>query len=311
MLPNPASITVARAVTPGPANVVGLLAAALLALIAPIAQAEGFAWFPHNVDPRVIIEVKQAIDDGAPVIARDLGIARVPTVNVHVWGDRIEFERAASGRHIETVARTPSFIDNTDGVPSMNLLHTDTSLRIPALHMLAHLYTLVINPEAQDNPRWLWESVALYESRDFHPPTLLSCITLSRAPTLGELNEPGSNKVEEVGYLMGEYIHSIYGNTALASLIRSGGDIKGTLDVSANDFSEGWIDEISRRYLQKNPIPTILAEQQIAAEVSGNTFYLEDGRSLYFAKDKSMYLKSQLMTQQGTWRVRGVAEVCW
>ena len=72
-----------------------------------------------------------------------------------------------------------------------------------ATHEMSHAISLRVNPTFGNRPRWLWESVALFENDEFVDPRSIAYLAQGRFPTLAELDaDPNaSRQVYEVGYL--------------------------------------------------------------------------------------------------------------
>lgn len=98
-----------------------------------------------------------------------------------------------------------------------------------AVHELCHSVSLYVNPSFANNPRWLWESVALYENGD-------ADVTTGR-------------QVYEVGYLIGEFVVARGGLPALRDLIRTPGDTAAVLGLSPAQFEAAWYAYVRERYL--------------------------------------------------------------
>ena len=74
------------------------------------------------------------------------------------------------------------------------------------VHEFAHCASLRVNPSIANNPRWLWESVALYEAGQIRDPRTLPYLTGHRPPALADLNRIENTAIYEVGGLIGEFI---------------------------------------------------------------------------------------------------------
>jgi hypothetical protein len=76
---------------------------------------------------------------------------------------------------------------------------------------VVHAVSLGVNPRFGNNPRWLWESVALYQN--------------------------------------GEFIVSRYGRAALLRLIETSADGQGVLGIAHPAFEQAWQSFVRQRYL--------------------------------------------------------------
>jgi hypothetical protein len=108
------------------------------------------------------------------------------------------------------------------------------------VHELAHAVTLHVNPTFANNPRWLWEAVAIYVAGQDSDPRRLTATVLPRPPALTQLNELADKRIYDVGYSIGELIESRWGGAALRKLVSSNGDTAGTLGISLAEFEAQW-----------------------------------------------------------------------
>jgi hypothetical protein len=99
-------------------------------------------------------------------------------------------------------------------------------------------------------PIWLWESVSVYEARQFIAPKSLSYFTKNSYPGLQELNDRSKgNKIYDVGYTIVEYILEQYGKNKLIGLIKNYGNMEKVLNISDEQFSKNWYEFVRRKYL--------------------------------------------------------------
>jgi hypothetical protein len=119
-----------------------------------------------------------------------------------------------------------------------------------AVHEFTHGVTLNIEPRVANNPRWLWEGVALYEAGQFVNPRRLSYIVNRHPPTLAELNAnwQTNTQVYDLGYLLIEYIVEKWGRQHVVDLIKTFGNIPSVLGVSVSEFEVGWYEFVMRKY---------------------------------------------------------------
>jgi hypothetical protein len=116
------------------------------------------------------------------------------------------------------------------------------------VHEFAHCASLHINSGIANNPRWLWESVAVYESGQLVPPASLAYLQSGTPPTLATMNSMANTQVYEVGYTIGEFIVSRWGQAGLADLVRSNGNLGLTLSITATAFEADWFTFVRARY---------------------------------------------------------------
>lgn len=115
-------------------------------------------------------------------------------------------------------------------------------------HEFAHCVSLKINPAIGNNPRWLWEAVALYEANLPWNPRMLSYLVSQNPPSIKELNELGNPRLYEVGYFIAQFIVETYGTITLKSLIQNNGNLKDTLHVDDETFTKKWFAFVKKKY---------------------------------------------------------------
>lgn len=118
------------------------------------------------------------------------------------------------------------------------------------VHEFTHCVMLHANRTIANRPRWLWESIAIYESGQSADLKSLGYLTTGSLPTLDDLNNTNDTRVYEVGYSIAEYIVNKWGTEALRGLIRTNGDLVNTLHISQGEFQEGWYAYVMNTYSQ-------------------------------------------------------------
>ena len=115
-------------------------------------------------------------------------------------------------------------------------------------HEFAHCVSLKINPRIANNPRWLWESVALYEANLPWDPRTLPYLVNQQPPSLDQLNDLSDPRVYEVGYFVAQFVVKTYGTKALRSLIQTNGDLKSSLRMTNDEFTRAWFGFVRKEY---------------------------------------------------------------
>jgi hypothetical protein len=105
--------------------------------------------------------------------------------------------------------------------------------------------------EGANDPRWLWDSVALWENGELVDPRTLDYMVGGRPPTLDELSADfaASRQVYEVGYTIGEFVVAWGGREALVRLIQTNGDTASVLGLSPPAFEAAPPGASERRVL--------------------------------------------------------------
>ena len=211
-------------------------------------ESEHFQFFFDGLSDAPLRPIAEALEDNYDRIVSDLGIDSMPVVRVKVWRYREgfygEMERLLGVRY-------PGADGYVYGGEELHVRLVDDA-PIKAVHELAHVVSLNLNPTFANDPRWLWEAVAIYEAGQFVHPSGLGYMARGDYPSIQELNSgfgTGGNKIYSVGYVLAEYIVEGWGMDALRELITANGDVSAVLGVSVDEFQQGWHGWVEARYL--------------------------------------------------------------
>jgi hypothetical protein len=193
----------------------------------------------------VLQDVAAALERELPRFQSDLQVAATRPFNVRVFQDEAAWFAEVQryfGRRIET----SGYVTGPD---ELRVLAGPRVAR-NATHELAHCVSLYLNPTIANNPRWLWESVALYENGELVDPRGLDYMVAGRPPTLAELDADvtTSRRVYEVGYTIGEFVVARDGQAALVRLVQANGDTSAVLGLSPQAFVDEWFAFVRERY---------------------------------------------------------------
>jgi hypothetical protein len=108
--------------------------------------------------------------------------------------------------------------------------------------------TLVANPSFANNPRWLWEAVALYEAGQVVDPRGLAYMTSLQPPALADMNSFADLRIYDVGGLIGAFVVDTWGQEALARLVRANGNASAVLGVDEATFVSRFLAYARSRY---------------------------------------------------------------
>jgi hypothetical protein len=179
-------------------------------------------------------------------IVSDLGVASHPMVTVRVWQDSTSYYNELT-RYFGTRYNATGY---TTGPTELRLL-VGGNLDANAVREFVHAVSLAVNPRFRNNPRWFWETVALYENGEFVHPRQLEFLVNGKFPTLTQLDGDVTTDtpISQVGYLLGEFIVSRYGRAPFLRLIETGADLQGVLGLSTAEFEAAWQSYVRQRYL--------------------------------------------------------------
>lgn len=170
----------------------------------------------------------------APRILADFGLASAEPCAIHVRADPSDYlatmEKLIHGRY-------PGATGYIAGRNRVELLFWNGTLD-DVVHEYAHTQSLRLNPRLYRGPRWLWESLAVYEAAERVDPRSLWYLGEGRFPSLAELNEDVNEggRVYEVGWLVVDFIKRTWGWKAVLDLARTGGDVEAVLGIGEGEF---------------------------------------------------------------------------
>lgn len=180
-------------------------------------------------------------------IKSDLTVEDLPVITVGVWSDYDNFIQAMEDDLGTAYYGATGYIF---GMDEIRVFYSEETPVI-ALHEISHLVSLHLNNTLSNNPRWLWETVAVYEANQFYHPATLPWMVQGDYPTLEDLNESytSSNPVYLVGFVLMEFTIETWGPESMIDLILSNGDIPGTLGTSVSKYETDWYYWLEEKYL--------------------------------------------------------------
>ncbi len=192
--------------------------------------------------------IVQKLEENYSRILNDLKIEKMDPVKIQIWNNETEFQNVIK-RDLGT-----NFWGATGyvyGRSDVRILNRGNAAQI-ALHEFCHTVSIYLNSSIGNNPRWLWEATAIYESGEFVNPKTLEYITAGNFPTINELNtdyNSGNQKIYSVGYVLAEYIIQTWGKDKFVDLIRTNGNIQSSIGITVQSFETGWKDFVTKKYL--------------------------------------------------------------
>jgi hypothetical protein len=199
--------------------------------------------FPPAASAAVVRAIAETLEQEQARVVADLRSGPMPRVTVRFYANHAAMAASVA----PTVGAIPSWA--TGLATAVDRIHVMTGISAQnVVHEFVHCVSMRINPTIANNPRWLWESIAVYEAGQSVPPRSLPYMTTAMPPAFALLNGFDNTLVYDVGYTISEFISAVGGPAALASLIANNGDVQATLAMSPSEFERAWYAFVRDRY---------------------------------------------------------------
>jgi hypothetical protein len=197
------------------------------------------------MDSATIARTAAALESEVDRIVLDIGVSAMPQVTVTLYPSG-EALRQGVGNQAGPI---PSFATGlVTGPTAIHVISPNLAATwsyadgvTAIVHEFAHCASLVANPSFANNPRWLWESVALFEAGQVTDPRTLPYFASGGIPpSLAQLNGFDNTIVYGVGATLGRFIVETHGWEAYRLLIRTNGDVGRVLSTTEPTFIADW-----------------------------------------------------------------------
>ena len=205
-----------------------------------------FRILADRADAATLRAVADSLEAAYPRMTASLGSGDLSGVSVWVWTDSAAFYEAQRRNIGQSYPGSAGYVFSTRSIALLVV----PAVASNASHEFAHVVSLAVNPRIANNPRWLWETVAVYENGEFVPPLTLDYLRAGRYPTLSQLNADAtsSHQIYEVGYVLGEFVVETWGHPALVRLVLLQGDVVAVCGVSVPEFEARWYGFLRTKY---------------------------------------------------------------
>jgi hypothetical protein len=214
--------------------------------LAPRLETGHFRLLAGRASDAVVQGVANALEEARPRLLADLAVPATRSTTVRIWQDESSFLAALEAALGQRFSAS-GYITGPDEIRLLAVPRVERN----ATHEFVHAASLYLNPSFANNPRWLWETVALYENGEFVDPKTLPYLAGRAFPTLAQLNaDPNtSQRIYDLGFVLGEFIVSRVGPEGLIEMIRRNGDTAAVMGLSAAQFEAAFAAFVSARYL--------------------------------------------------------------
>ncbi|MEJ7644850.1 MAG: hypothetical protein WKF87_09660 [Chryseolinea sp.] len=200
--------------------------------------------YDDGLTPDQVLPIIIAVEENYSPIVGHFGTSELPKIKIAIWSDRAEFDRAMNNKY-------PFATGYLNGREELRLFYVEKEVPRTAVHEFVHAVTMFVSNDFANNPRWLWEAIAQYESGSFVNPNTLPYMVAGNYPTMNELsNEQGSQqRIYPLGYTIGEFIVGKWGYEGLRTLVENHGDMSKSLEITEAEFDQQWQKFVEEVYL--------------------------------------------------------------
>ena len=210
-----------------------------------------FVFHYTGLDAANIASIAGTVEAEHARILADLAVDSMPVVDVTFHADHAALQ-AAVGPIVGTI---PAFASGLVTSPTQIHMISPNAPAVPfaqavtnVVHEFAHCVSLRVDPTFANDPRWLWEAVALYEAGQAVDLRTVPYMAALQPPSFAALDAMSDTRVCDVGYSIAEFIVDQYGSPALPALVAAHGDTAAVLGVALPDFESGWLAFVRTRY---------------------------------------------------------------
>jgi hypothetical protein len=209
-------------------------------------QTAHFAIYAGSASDSLVQDVANRLEGDCGRVLADLRLDDVPRVTVRIWSDSTSYYQAMEQYFGTRYSGASGYVAG----PTEIRLLSNPQLASNAAHEFCHIASLRLNATIANNPRWLWETVAVYENREFVPPASLAYLQSGTYPSLAQLNADinPNRQVYELGFVLGEFIVATWGQDTLVRLVQANGDLRSVVGLDEATFMEHWYDFVRRKY---------------------------------------------------------------
>lgn len=210
-------------------------------------STEHFTFLYSETDSISVDHIAVQLERNYHKIINDFKIGKIPVTVVRIYPDMQSFHRGINFPDAPDYVLATAFGKSDFRMPSPNSVAPGDSLTL--INFVAHEFTHCVHLNidySPNNPRWLWEGVANFESGWFVDPKGIDVVKNKQFPPFAML----INGLEyELGYVIIEAIKDIWGFDAVIDLIRKKGDVPAVLQLTQGQFEERIYAHIYKKYI--------------------------------------------------------------
>jgi hypothetical protein len=206
-----------------------------------------FSFLYSSLDSATVIQISEQLERDYKKIPADFKVTDMPTTTVRIYPDLASFHQGINFPNAPESVMATAFGKDDFRMVSPNAAGVDKEMLIKGVtHEFTHCVHLNVD-YSPNNPRWLWEGVAMYEAGWFLDPSGIEDIKNKNFPSLNNLQ----NGMEYMlGFVIIEAIKDIWGFDIVLRLIKKQGDVQAVLKMDQKSFEEKIWGHIYGKYVK-------------------------------------------------------------
>jgi hypothetical protein len=211
-------------------------------------STDHFALLYSKIDSGSIERIADILERDHKKIPADFQINQLPVITVRIYPDLESFHQAINAPGAPKELMATAFGKDDFRMVSPNAAEVDSAILMKGVtHEFTHVVHLNVD-YSPNNPRWLWEGVAMYEANWFYDPSQIPGFPDKKFQPLSSL----SGGMEYVlGYVIIEAIKDIWGFDTVLKLIKQKGNVEAVLKIDQKKFDDMIYERIYDKYVLK------------------------------------------------------------
>ncbi len=199
-------------------------------------------------DVAFVDTISRSLEKDYVKIKKDFRLDSLPVICVKIYPDRRSFNTGINYPAAPDHVLATAFGKDDIRIMSPIGMGDDSVMMVKGmLHEFVHCVHLNID-YSPNNPRWLWEGLAQFESNWFFDPSEIDEIRKRKFPRLARL---GGGQEYTLGYALIEAITDLWGFDVVIELVKKRGDVNAVLGLSQKQFETSVFNHIYTKYVEK------------------------------------------------------------
>lgn len=200
-------------------------------------------WF-SEIDIKNIDSLIHYLEKDYSRILNDFKLQDIPKTRVKIYPDLQSFHTS-----INQPDAPPQVLATAFGKDEFRMV-SPTKGGEELMKFISHEFTHCVHLNidySPNNPRWLWEGLAMYEAEWFMDPKEIDDIKNKNYPSLKGL---GNGMEYMLGYVIIEAIKDLWGFETVINLVKNQGNIQKVMKISDEEFEKKVFGSIYAKYIK-------------------------------------------------------------